>query len=1339
MKKIRIKSQVATKLFEDDDITHVQQLKNTVDNNSQEIQDNLEYKGNLLQAFIKRSETMDIVKSLSVVQVKLSQNLFDNILFPKAPSQMVSLMCTTKMPKKFQNIYASYDDDPIKTIQKAEDKAEKYFYNIAEPPADEKDTLKSENASYRGVYTNHLNEDLPSQMGGALATGGKISVAIGKGMAIGGSFLAGLIPGLAAVYAAGGLAASGAEMGEWITDDRELHKKYSEETADVKSSQTAVYQAIDSYANEVMNVMTAGLKHITSGNADKALADLQKFIINILGSESTEAIHEFIKTNADKIEEDRKKEIKKLEKSTFRAKKQADELQNQIVAAAKDGFSQKSIQKLKNLVKAQQDDNDNYEFSSLNINNSLSSLNEADDTDDKSEPIIFDADTIYSRIVTKIRDHMVDVLNSKPEEWEIVKVARKQMEFLRDEATKEIEGAIKTVCRTANDGQMGLSSKLMSFVAKHPMRAGRLQNLWKRHETDLNYRIEQRLKQISELDGKGPLSMARSFYTETIPNLFGMLVIYKMIIQLYNNKTVFNANDIISSMATIQKSEGNTENDFNRLVNGFFEYFIRMFDYWSSEGGKISANKKPIHNGDNMDPNELNYLSLFLITLNDVLNGKINENIAYNKYQTLNEDAAADKFRINSNIDKINEILDFSAKLKSEKTASDFYTELIDYIIDTGRIREFMDLFKKTAQALDKTDTLEITNFRIYLQNNLEVFQKILQNKMAPLILKYIYATGGSILDNYTDNIFEPLINDKNNEELRENIKNQLGITNDLTVSDDMEKDAAETWLAASKYFENLSPDNLDDIYRIYYILKFNLYITKSNLGFFKLINQFVKLITDPGCEIIFGDDAEKQQLINVINEYNKGIETLDAYNTFCTLITDNDNAKMDKLSLSIAGINDNSTYEQEKISDRLFGTKSLFYNTKVNDEIVKKDYKNVGKCPINSWPIKIDIDFKFQPNSINELFALNSEKINKMQLEKDCVKTLKDFICYILQCELSELSQNTDIEDTFKTWAENETVFTFEDVNESFLSIINDWKKMYWSCKENKDAQGQVSIFETIITNADNKISNYFTDLKVSPTFMKLFLLSNKEPLFGTGQEFVDFVKANVKADGKAIGGKLSAYLNTLMDIFGNSDKRDSSITQWCSLGAQYAKQYKLMPKDKKKSGGVPDDVESHEKEHTGEPIEVPKSEHDDTEAKDESDNYLNDSINVLYYGYQTIYEDVKTILDDNVLASIPTPDGLKILSNIAGDETTTPIDNKGEMASTNPDIIDGVVYVADVAANQQSVTIGYSLGNSTTSTTNNNGNNSSAPESTDTPKPEPEQTTQASEQPKPETPEPE
>ena len=53
-----------------------------------------------------------------------------------------------------------------------------------------------------------------------------------------------------------------------------------------------------------MNVMTAGLKHITSGNADKALADLQKFIINILGSESTEAIHEFIKTNADKIEDE---------------------------------------------------------------------------------------------------------------------------------------------------------------------------------------------------------------------------------------------------------------------------------------------------------------------------------------------------------------------------------------------------------------------------------------------------------------------------------------------------------------------------------------------------------------------------------------------------------------------------------------------------------------------------------------------------------------------------------------------------------------------------------------------------------------------------------------------------------------------------------------------------------------------------------------------------------------------------------------------------------------------------------------------------------------------------
>ena len=124
------------------------------------------------------------------------------------------------------------------------------------------------------------------------------------------------------------------------------------------------------------------------------------------------------------------------------------------------------------------------------------------------------------------------ILSTDPEDWESIKWARKEMDLMQESADKEILAKIDIICRTGNQDNLGLSSKLAAFVRKHPMRAEYLKGLWARYMRDLDIRKQKRIENISNPDNSGPMSMCISFLKNTVPSIIAMMITYKTLIKL---------------------------------------------------------------------------------------------------------------------------------------------------------------------------------------------------------------------------------------------------------------------------------------------------------------------------------------------------------------------------------------------------------------------------------------------------------------------------------------------------------------------------------------------------------------------------------------------------------------------------------------------------------------------------------------------------------------------------------------------------------------------------------------------------------------------------------------
>ena len=137
-----------------------------------------------------------------------------------------------------------------------------------------------------------------------------------------------------------------------------------------------------------------------------------------------------------------------------------------------------------------------------------------------------------------LRGKITKIVNTDPEEWRDIKWGRREMEAMRDAADKEIMAKIDIICRTNNTENMGLSTKLAAFIRKHPMRAERLKGVWSRHKSELNTRMERRLKNIYDPTGNSAMSMCMTFLIDTYPKLLAMMITYKSLIQILSDARV---------------------------------------------------------------------------------------------------------------------------------------------------------------------------------------------------------------------------------------------------------------------------------------------------------------------------------------------------------------------------------------------------------------------------------------------------------------------------------------------------------------------------------------------------------------------------------------------------------------------------------------------------------------------------------------------------------------------------------------------------------------------------------------------------------------------------------
>lgn len=1189
-------------------------------------------KRDVIATFINGSELAKKFLQCKFFNIKLTQDPLLDMVFPRAGTQLKSLMTPTSMPKKFKNIYASYDNKPLLTIEKAEDKAEKYFSIFKKNAVDE-------SLNYLG---KPLYED--GVMGAAVSAAGS-GLAVSKGIASGAlifsGFFAGLIPGCAAISSLGGMSAM--MQGEYITNDKELHKQYSEEVEKKKSLQNNAYAAIDNYVNSIMIVMEQSVRHITSDNGSREFTKLYQYVTNMLSAGTANEVANIVKNNNEELKHLRKEQLDKIKNERDNLKAFYKNITGHILG--KNGprnvddiisYISTSHKHFKNSQKYSHTSllDDSIHYTNMYI------LNE-DEEPANSSPIEVDADELYNNTKATIRSSMKKILESKPEDWELVKIARKQMEALKKNADDEIKNSIQQVCRTANSGQMNLGGKLMAFVAKHPMRANKLNNLWARHMVDLDSRIEQRIKQISELDGKGPLAMAKEFYLETFPSLIAAMVLYKTIIRMLNDKRLFDPEMVLM---------GANKESFNvdDYITAFADAVAKTFAVGSV---KLNPEGEPAYDISNntLDVSKMPYMLAWFL--------QISPNMTEQSY-------------IEQCCDHVNTLL----KDKADSSDS-FISYLIDCLLEEcgSEISSCDDLINQMLLAFGKINVEEITALEQQLTGNIEKineYKKIANNPTANIILQYVYATKGVILSKYLEN--KQIIDgelDINDPKAVETFKEALGINKIKELPENLSNDASTALNAASVAFEQMFNDKnqlvLERLYTAYSALDFYKY-QSDKLNLHNTMAAFINLVLNDNIKAMFNNDATQTAYKQIADAYEKQFKTITDYNNFINIIANGDKSIVDKLDLKNLGINDDAKYDAFAIlinnKTEFFGCSlanantALFNNSEYKD--IEKPFENTSNIiseliTDEKWP-------KAMPEmTFDVLFSVEDELQSELHWKSDGIDKLRKLAAYILQCAVTKYNSKRDIDEEFAKWIDDKTVIKKdEQKTTSFLILMALWRTLYDGVElRDTNTRGKLVY---IIELADKALDAQFTDGTISGFFQNI--ISNKDAIQAFNVEnFMNYINANIKltANGASesedednaqnkVDPKLCAQFKKYLmsDAFDASNKKLKAVQDFCTT------------------------ISTLEVEAANAPKEVKEA---------------------IYYGFKALYEDEE--LSQDVIDFTVTVKGNEVLDRIAGNSVNTPLsdseedgDNQNQEASSslNTNDIEQVNAIAQGAANQ-------------------------------------------------------
>lgn len=576
-------------------------------NNNQQVQQQQQQNNGPLTIFDPDSDITKIMekclndvklKDNCLVHIKLNANYLDSIQFPNAAMTLTSLLQSTQFPKKFENIHNELDNKPLDTISHQADEALNCFANVKFDIYSH--NPQSQNESYSYNYNNTLNEDLilPSLSGLATAAGvgATVGTAISTGMTYAtaaGATAAAPIALTGAGISKGAEAVStlflGPDHGNYKEDDKELRgEKYDMPKPENPLKTESAEEAIDTYLTRINNYVTALLKKMVASTAKNDIAKLQVIITNII-SNAGKSVEAYINDNRDEVK--RKKELDDQAKlNDAREAKSIEAARTQALLQAikiKNFDLIEKIQKSKSELELNKFTKQMTSEGVILAYNKNRVLNEEDAYTEETEINIpaFDANKIYEGAKATIQEKIIEILSTDEMEWPDIKWARKQMETMRDEADKEIKQRIDIICRTGSNNNLGATSKIASFIQKHPLRAEGLKNLWQRHMRDLDQRMERRLKTICEPDGRSPMDMCLTFLKDTYPKIVAIMITYKSIIKIITDERLKDAYPDGSTV--LKRNSEENANELNRIATTIEAIFDSYGSYINSKNQKI--------------------------------------------------------------------------------------------------------------------------------------------------------------------------------------------------------------------------------------------------------------------------------------------------------------------------------------------------------------------------------------------------------------------------------------------------------------------------------------------------------------------------------------------------------------------------------------------------------------------------------------------------------------------------------------------------------------------------------------------------------------------------------
>jgi hypothetical protein len=160
------------------------------------------------------------------------------------------------------------------------------------------------------------------------------------------------------------------------------------------------------------------------------------------------------------------------------------------------------------------------------------SLNEAEEELAVGNKPDLPLDKIYKGLYTDLKN-IFDLMCAKFDKKQMTNLdeTKENMKFIIDEADKTIRDRIEKITKssqTSSGNESGLTKAAIQFLAGHPLEADNLLEIWSRHLTDLKYRMNARIKMMTDTgNSTRTLGWTLTFLQNVMPDLLARLLTYR--------------------------------------------------------------------------------------------------------------------------------------------------------------------------------------------------------------------------------------------------------------------------------------------------------------------------------------------------------------------------------------------------------------------------------------------------------------------------------------------------------------------------------------------------------------------------------------------------------------------------------------------------------------------------------------------------------------------------------------------------------------------------------------------------------------------------------------------